>query len=596
MKKITILLLSLILSMSNLGLSICLGAEDKPNPWVIESYTAFADVKPDGSMVIEEYITYKFSKGFTGALKRHIDTFASSGVEDLSIFDLVEADNEDISKSKLEKIDPDSYEIILDKEYGMLEEIDIYLESGAKQRTLVYKYTLNDLVGLYKDMALLEWTFLNEDDSQSLDNIKINISVPKSSDMETIKPFLLGPLYSQQVNVDKTIIAFEGHRMIKDHDLEIVMLLPISVIPEGRKRIDNEITQSVLYYMEGYEKEIVVLRKEYESRQLVIKLLTYVTAGIIVISMIYLFLKHGKDPDVASKLVFSPKLPADYYTPAELGVFMNRGRVKPDYIIASLMNLVKKGYLNAKPAEESGFILSRNPDARPDQLKGHEEYLLVWFFDDIGHGASEVSTKRFEEWIKDPQMDKRYRYKFKTWTELVTKQASKWKFFEDIGKAKIYGISIGALSLIPGTALCILGEWVSGIANIILSLSLIIYSLCIRKRTEFGAINYRQWIAFKSYIKKSSQSSFPKLEPEEWEKFLPYAIPLGIAREALEKFHKLYDDKELKDNRLLLLQKKDLDKTLYWISSMVRENRLKDRLSGVFNLFNFNPFTIDKKG
>ena len=94
-------------------------------------------------------------------------------------------------------------------------------------------------------------------------------------------------------------------------------------------------------------------------------------------------------------------MPADYYTPAELGVFMNKGKVRPDYIVATLMDLINRGYLNIEPSEDDKYILSKNPDANGHQLKAHEEYLLAWIFDDFGEDSTEVSVTQIEKWFSD---------------------------------------------------------------------------------------------------------------------------------------------------------------------------------------------------
>ena len=115
--------------------------------------------------------------------------------------------------------------------------------------------------------------------------------------------------------------------------------------------------------MEEYEKEIEAARKDYETRHLTIDLLTFITIGVIVVVGIYLYFRYDKDPKLATKPSHINELPADYYTPAELGVFMNKGKVRPDYIVATLMDLINRGYLNIEPSEDDKYILSKNPDA-----------------------------------------------------------------------------------------------------------------------------------------------------------------------------------------------------------------------------------------
>ena len=49
--------------------------------------------------------------------------------------------------------------------------------------------TLYDLVGIYKDMALLEWSFINKEDGPCLGDISISVHIPKGGDVELTQAF-----------------------------------------------------------------------------------------------------------------------------------------------------------------------------------------------------------------------------------------------------------------------------------------------------------------------------------------------------------------------------------------------------------------------
>lgn len=595
MRKTLLLALALILSIMNFSSLTCLAEGEEADPWVVESYAAFADIRPDGSMKIEEYIAYRFTEDFPGTLKRRMDTFAASRLDELSIYSVEELDMEDIRNSRKEAIQQEDYNVNYDIDYGLVNGIDITLGEEDKSRILVFEYTLHDLVGIYKDMALLDWTFMNDVDSQEIEDIFISINIPKGGSLDTIHSTLLGPLYSQELK-DANTISYEARLMDQGRSLSITMLMPTSIIPDGRKTIDNEITQKVLSSMEEYEKEIEAARKDYETRHLTIDLLTFITIGVIVVVGIYLYFRYDKDPKLATKPSHINELPADYYTPAELGVFMNKGKVRPDYIVATLMDLINRGYLNIEPSEDDKYILSKNPDANGNQLKAHEEYLLAWIFDDFGEDSTEVSVTQIEKWFSDRAYRERYNYKYKTWSDLVVKQASKWKFFENVGVAKLYGLLLGILTAIPGIILYTLEARINGVVIIGLSMILMIYSQLIQKRTEFGAINRTQWLAFKKYVKEASVVQLPRPELDQWERFLAYAIPIKMVDVMIEQFQLIYDANTLKDKRLSLLHGDNIDRTLYWINSLSTGDGLRERLLGPFRFSGFKALKMTKKG
>lgn len=567
MKKIILLIISLVLLLSDFGLSISLAEEDTPNPWIIDSYTAIANINPDGSMDVEEFVTYEFSKGFTGTLKREIDTFAASGIDNIGIYDVMDLNEDDITKSKLEEIKSSSYKVLIDEEYDMVSGMDVSINTEDRQKTVVYKYTLYDLVGIYSDIALLDWSFLNKEDNPIIGDISIKIRIPKDSDMESVKSYLQGPLYTQHIKGESSV-DIEASILDGGRDLKLLLLLPVSTITEGRKKIDNEIAEKVIGEMKTYENEIGIVREEYERRNLVKSLSIYIAAGLIVLSFIYIYLRYDKDPKTDIKKAPTNVLPADYYTPAELGVFMNRGKVKTKYIIATLMDLVNRGYLNIETAEGEGFTLSKNPNAKLEALKGHEEYLLVWLFDDFGQGSENVSTKGFEGWLKDPKNKGKFNHKYKTWGKLVIDQGSKWKFFEKVKRGKLCGLLVGIITATLGIVAYMLGDIVKGSIVVGLSLFLMVYSQFIQKRTEFGATDNAKWKGFMKYLKNASRSDLAKPEIDLWESFLAYAIVIDRFDNIVKELPKIYGDNGLKNKRLFLLHKDNLDRTIGWVNSM----------------------------
>ncbi len=597
MRKIIILVLILLFFLSDLGISVSLAQEeDFSNEWIVDSYRAIAEINADGSLAVEEYITYRFTKGFSGHLKREIDTFTASSMDNIGIFSILEINQEDITKSKLEEIEADSYRIIYDQEYGMVKGLELSLDAENRQKTVVFKYTLYDLLAVYKDMALLDWSFLNKLDNLYTGNISISVKMPKGTRMDSIQSLLMGPLYAQQV-IGEDTVEFDASHFGYDGDLRLIMLLPTSVIPQGRKKIENDITDEIMAEMSQYEKEIEEVRRNYEVRHLTFRLLTYVSIGLIALAFIYLYIRYDKDPKTGIKQKYTNKLPVDYYTPAELGVLMNKGKVKANYIIATLIDLINRGYLDIELSDsDHGFYLSKSPDASTEQLKSHEEYLLVWLFDDFGQDSQRVSTVKFEEWIRDKKNRSRYKHKYKTWEKLVTFNASKWKFFENIKKAKLTGLIFGILTFISGIILYLLGDIIKGSTVVGLSLLLIIYSQFIFKRTEFGALNNAQWLSFIRYIKEPTKSKLPNPEPGDWERFLGYAIPIGRAGHIIEQFPKIYSSTGLNHKSLFLLRKENLDKTDHWINSIGRKHFVFGKANKFSSLFGSRNITIDRKG
>jgi uncharacterized membrane protein len=79
----------------------------------------------------------------------------------------------------------------------------------------------------------------------------------------------------------------------------------------------------------------------------------------------------------------------------------------------------------------------------------------------------------------------------------------------------------GAFRLAPGP-----------IVAIVLVAAQLAMTPLLRRRTNVGARDYRQWMAFKHFLKDFSQvAEWRPPAVEIWEEYLVYAIPLGVAHE-----------------------------------------------------------------
>ncbi|NLJ40735.1 MAG: DUF2207 domain-containing protein, partial [Clostridiales bacterium] len=245
MKRLILSALAIIVFLTGLGAGKSLAQEeDMLNPWIIDGYDAVAYIDIDGSATIEEYITFKFTREFDGVLKRQLDTTGATSLDDFSVYKAVDIDHEDITKSELEEIKKDSYRLAADEEYGMVNGVDITLGVEAKEMTLLYKYKLNDLIGIYNDGALFNWTFIDDRDNPGEGDMSIKIVLPKGVNMGSVQSFLQGPLYIQETE-DDNIITFDTNHIVEEQGLKLSLLLPASHISEGRKRIENNIAGKI---------------------------------------------------------------------------------------------------------------------------------------------------------------------------------------------------------------------------------------------------------------------------------------------------------------------------------------------------------------
>lgn len=532
MRKIVVILpLLLILVLATLTVYADTSVKYSVNDWQIH-----AVINQDGSIDVKEYITYKVSPEHEGPVIRYIDISQASYVENLNVSGVIDVDpEEDITTAETEP-----YELVDKPEqntggtYALkpgvnadeIQEVHIYLPRDQQEETVVLSYKLNDFVFLYRDTAAVVWNPVINGYGNKIGNIDIRLSLSQKGGIDNIHPFVYGALNGNSQVLENGTINITGYKLQPEEFMEVVVLFPKSVVAEGRKLIDNDVVQKVLEEQQAKMEEMELLREKREQEQRFRTTITIIiAAGILGIGicgyLLYVRFNRSKsdekkpdeqvdrkpmEHDVPEKgtgfrsilAKVMPKvpekkgqevlgdLPADYYTPAELSVLLRGKRIKPADIVATLLDLIVRRYVDIETVEkgnEAHYIL-RLKEYEPNSLKAHEEYLVNWFIKDIGDG-NEVSTEAIKQSASASGAGDVFSTRFIIWRKLVLNQARRWKFWE------------------RGPFL-----WRS-------------------KRTEFGEKHYSEWMKFRMFL-KGTNLEINSIPLEKWEKFLVYAFSLSL--------------------------------------------------------------------
>jgi hypothetical protein len=584
MKKvlaISALLIIVFISMTLLAYA------DTLSKYSIEDCRIYAFVNADGSMDIEEYITYNISKKHEGPIKWLIDISRASKLDSLEVFTVSQMDEEDITDSILEPcklVDQPTED--MDRVYTMkpgtypeeTKEIDIYLSPNTDMKTIVMKYRLHDLVVIYRDTAALYWDCITKGHYSNIRNAEINVILPEGALKDDISCFAYGVWNAKSEVLDGGAVYLTGERFKSDESLEAVLVFPKSLVNQGRKLVDNDALNKILEEQLARMEELELSRqkKEQEQRMRII--------AIIIIAMVIIGLgvagyfwytrysarkredRLSKDlsaaqctstkfslsmrskgiTDIFAKLartieeivkkllgIFNEELlehlPADYYTPAELSVLMHGKRITSRDMVATLTDLIIRRYLDIEAAEIDGIdccVLYLKDDYSMHNLKPHEEYLLNWFFKDIGDGTM-VSTMKINQTAYNLGTHTRFNNNFVTWKKLVLKQADRWKFWEMITPLKIY------------------------------------------KRTTFGQKHYNEWRTFRKYLRRLN-NQVDDLSLDKWEQYLVYSIPLGVAEKVIKGFREAFPHGMPLDDNLTLLNRINFSGLEYYLNFLGR--------------------------
>lgn len=252
--------------------------------------------------------------------------------------------------------------------------------------------------------------------------------------------------------------------------------------------------------------------------------------------MFFRWRKRGKEPDGRGTIVPQYE-PPHGLSPMEMTGLM-RQDIPHEGITATLLDLARKGYLKIEFGEEKrlfknkqtyAFVRKINP---PEHAPSFERELFDGIF---GDGEDRVELEDLKgSFYKDIQKAK---------DQAFESLRDKDLFGESPGKVRgAYFIAGGAVAAIPMLLSSFYGFSAIAFASFILSGAIIAgFGWFMPQKTTKGAEALEEVEGFKWFLSvtEKDRMSFhnaPKLKPETFHAYLPYAIAFGVEREWAEQF------------------------------------------------------------
>jgi uncharacterized membrane protein len=261
----------------------------------------------------------------------------------------------------------------------------------------------------------------------------------------------------------------------------------------------------------------------------------FIAPSIFIIGLfLLLYFLLGREPKVNYEQEYEREVPYNY-SPAVVSALINQHNKKPvarDFV-AEILNLCLKGYLKLKVINKKKILgifgsdidyeilIQKKDKAR---LKKHEAEVLSAI---KGYASGDKIT--FDGLKAEIQSDSMgFRKKFKEWQDQVKEEAIAEGFFSKNNAYMWFNI-ISIVLVVIGFMVPILA-WNLLIAGIIGLVINNIFRQALPRRSEKGALHYKRWMSLKRFL---NDFSLIKERPPEsmilWEKYLVYAVSLGVA-------------------------------------------------------------------
>ncbi|MZQ75768.1 MAG: DUF2207 domain-containing protein [Peptoclostridium sp.] len=509
----------------------------------IPSMNVEADIQRDGSMHVVENLEYYFN-GEGHGIYRSLGTSGSEGI------DVVKVSTTD-SQGEVVFARNDSGQ---EGTYQLFQEGDnitlkIFKNTTDSGRVFRIEYLVKGAAKRYSDTGELYWKFMGTETGVEIGRFDVTVNVPGDSFKQgDIRAWGHGPLEGS-LDVFANSAVFTVDSLPPNTMVEARLLFPKSYLSQAQE-INAYRVEEVLAEEARWADEANAVRMK-------ARVLLSLAALLIVLELalaVYLYFRYDKEYKPKFDGEYYRELPGDY-SPAEMSSLMTFGRVSPNDVTATVMDLVRRKKLVVDeinytedrfllPDKDVESILIRKVDGYDESgLKEHEIRLVSWLIDDMGDGK-EVILSQLEKSIKgDKSTAMLYKSGYDLFVDSAKDAAQMRGFFEEgMSGARIGAILLGIAGVFGGAGIIAMLTAVSlGVALIATSIGLVLYSALIKKRTRYGAEQYGMWKAFKRFLNHFSQLDKAQLPSiVMWEHYLVYAISLGVAAEVIKTLKIIY--------------------------------------------------------
>ncbi|MGI6584440.1 MAG: DUF2207 domain-containing protein [Lutisporaceae bacterium] len=528
---------------------------DGGRSYYMSSFRINAQLDSRGNMDVIEEITYEFDGSFRGVY-RTLRTAGSDGIEGIEVYKVLSGSLQQFVRDNSER--EGSYQLI-DEGDGI--RLKIFSAAEDESSTFTLKYRIMNVAAKYNDIAELHWKFMGTDTEVKIENFEVIITIPEGADKEQIKVFGHGPLSGVSEILDSRTVALRVAELPARNFVEARVLFPPELIKNSRKAFNKDALAEIM----SEEKGFAEAANERRAKARIIIGLSFVYVLFEIFMIVYLFFKYDKEHKAKFMGEYFRELPGNY-SPAVLSILWNFGSVQPRDLTATLMDLVRRKYLEliVEKEEINGLFRNRieseyafrlNKEADLKLLSAQEKYIIEWLIYTIGDGE-QVSLEDLKGFSKTREGARSFKTDYDTWVGHVKSEADSFSFFDrNAVKGQIFGILAAVLGMVYGGFTAAIYDNIFGFAVLMaVSIILLIYSLTIRRRSKFGVEQFKMWKAFRRFLRHFSSLDKADLPAVAmWEHYLVYAITLGVAKEVISQLKVVFREEDFNNTGLTYL-------------------------------------------
>jgi uncharacterized membrane protein len=392
--------------------------------------------------------------------------------------------------------------------------------------TFVLRYTVQGGLRYYEGGDQLYWKAVYADRTFPVRNSTVLVRLPDGATADPVAAY--GAEATTTGQGSGTVIFVAQETLNPGQEFEVRVQFPHGIVQGAKPR-----------WQAAYDR-----KAEWEESYKPLADLVLGATGVLLLIggplfLLLLWYLRGRDPQIALPASYLTEPPSDD-PPGIAGTLVDEKADMQD-IIASLVDLARRGYLVIEEDRKSGFFGSTDFDftfQRTEKstadLLPYEQTLLNKVF---GRSNSKRMSALENKFYKAIPKIKEQLYKETVKNDYFRASPDKTRGrYAGLGIALLVGafacgfFMLAALSEYTGATICpFIGIGITAIGMIILGQAM-------PAKTRKGAEQAARWEAFKRYLKEIERYTDLSEATDQFEKYLPYAIAFGLDRSWIRKF------------------------------------------------------------
>lgn len=273
-------------------------------------------------------------------------------------------------------------------------------------------------------------------------------------------------------------------------------------------------------------------------------LITFFGLFFIPAAIIYVYINYrrkGVDANMQKTIIPLFKPPVDV-PPYLLGTIKDETVDKED-IVGSIIDLAFRGYIKIREiTKDVNYELTKLEGKKGDPGLSEMETQIM---DAVFKGAEQVTTAKMQNY---------FYYKYSALQNQIYKEVVQKGFFNrspEVIRSSYLGCGVFIFigGIVSSCFISIFGTVFLGyltictpiLGLITLGLGYIVASKYMPAKTEKGSKVYADILGFRMYLNTAERYTLQNLKPEDFERYLSYAIVFGIEKQWAEKFKDIYN-------------------------------------------------------